>query len=424
MKKLVMTFVLLCCAFLAHDTVSAQTNWEKHPGNPILVGGPSGAWDEFGVLAIGVLLDSATYHMWYTGVGAGGIGVGYATSPDRITWIKHPSNPVLVGAGSPSVVRDSSGHHMWYDATFSGKTRIGYATSPDRVTWTTYGGNPVLDLGPLGEWDDEAVFTPAVVFQGGTYHMWYGGWDSMNTRIGYATSSDGINWTKFAGNPVLNLGPPGSWDSAAVLGPSIVFDGSTFHMWYEGGTTMSTVVLGVPVDGRIGYATSPNGIAWTKYSGNPVVDTGAQGSWDDQSIFGEVIKEASLYHMWYSGFGGNPLLWRIGYAVDSTTATAVAESNLEKPTRFSLAQNYPNPFNPFTTIRFGLPFRSRVWLAIFNVLGQRVAEIAQEEAEAGFYQKEWIAGVSSGIYFYRLEAVSLDDPMRRFVDMKKMLLVK
>lgn len=428
-----MTFVVSYVTFLACYTASAQTNWAKYQGNPIIVNGSTGEWDQNAVLALGILLDSATYHMWYTGIGIDEIArLGYATSPDKITWTKHPSNPVLDagppgtweqrGLGSPSVIVDGSTYHMWYDGwDSSNNRRIGYATSPDRVTWTKYGGNPVLGTGAPGEWDDEGVVNPMVILQGSTYHMWYGGWDSTNTRTGYATSSDGINWTKFAGNPVLDLGPSGTWDDAAVQGPSVIFDGSTYHMWYAGGS----IISGNPFsdDGRIGYATSSDGVSWTKSPNNPVLDLGPLGSWDDIAIFGEVIQEGPNHHMWYSGFGSDSFRWRIGYAIDSTI-TAVGEPNHEGPKTFSLDQNYPNPFNPVTTIGFRLPFRSRVRLAIFNVLGQHVAELAHEDAEPGFYQKEWIAGVPSGFYFYRLEALSLDDPTKRFVDSKKMLMLK
>lgn len=60
MKNLVTTLILSCVALLAYSAASAQTIWEKYSGNPILVGGPSGTWDQFGVLAIGMLFDSAT----------------------------------------------------------------------------------------------------------------------------------------------------------------------------------------------------------------------------------------------------------------------------------------------------------------------------------------------------------------------------
>lgn len=91
---------------------------------------------------------------------------------------------------------------------------------------------------------------------------------------------------------------------------------------------------------------------------------------------------------------------------------------------FTLEQNFPNPFNPSTTLRYSLPSRSRVHLVIYNILGQLVADLVNAEQAAGWKQIVWNAGVSSGLYFYRLEAVSLSDPSKRFVNVKKMLLLK
>jgi hypothetical protein len=313
---------------------------------------------------------------------------------------------------------------MWYSAPDSNVIRrIGYATSSDRVTWTKYAGNPVLDVGASGEWDDEGVINPMVVLEGNTYYLWYSGWDSTSTRIGYATSSDGIIWTKFSGNPVLDIGSTGSWDQAAVLGASVIFDGVTYHMCFEGGSIMPAG-SSVPSDGRIGYATSPDRVTWTKYGGNPVLERGPLGSWDDRVVFGQVVKQGSIYHLWYSGFGGTPTRWKIGYAIDSTTSTGLVERDAQTPQDYSLGQNYPNPFNPSTTIDFSLPLKSRIRLAIFDVLGRSVAELANEEAEPGIYRQKWIPDVSSGIYFYRLEAVSLGDPLKQFTDVKKMLFLR
>jgi hypothetical protein len=107
------------------------------------------------------------------------------------------------------------------------------------------------------------------------------------------------------------------------------------------------------------------------------------------------------------------------------TATGVRPPAIaEVPTVFTLSQNYPNPFNPSTTIRFTVPVRSRVDLAVFNLLGQRIADLAHEDMGAGSYERTWNAGVASGVYFCRMEAVSVDDPGRRFVTVKKMMLLK
>jgi hypothetical protein len=94
------------------------------------------------------------------------------------------------------------------------------------------------------------------------------------------------------------------------------------------------------------------------------------------------------------------------------------------PAGFQLDQNYPNPFNPSTTIQYRLPTRSSVRLVIYNVLGQIVNELVNTEQQAGYQSVIWNANVSSGLYFYRLEATSLDNPSKRFVETKKMLLLK
>ncbi len=94
------------------------------------------------------------------------------------------------------------------------------------------------------------------------------------------------------------------------------------------------------------------------------------------------------------------------------------------PETFRLSQNYPNPFNPLTTIRFGISERSNVRLRIFNLLGQPVAELANEEMNAGYFERTWNAKAASGMYFYSIEAVPVTNPTKRLVDVKKMILLK
>ncbi len=88
------------------------------------------------------------------------------------------------------------------------------------------------------------------------------------------------------------------------------------------------------------------------------------------------------------------------------------------PDQFMLMQNYPNPFNPSTTIKFALPKTSEVKLVVFNTLGQVVSELVNQKFDAGYYTVEFnAANLSSGIYYYRLEADN-------FVSVKKMILIK
>jgi hypothetical protein len=97
-------------------------------------------------------------------------------------------------------------------------------------------------------------------------------------------------------------------------------------------------------------------------------------------------------------------------------ATEVADNNIV-PTEYSLSQNYPNPFNPSTMISYQLPKALRVSLKVFNTLGQEVAVLVDEEKSAGYHQVRWDAALTSGVYFYRLQAGD-------FVETKKMIVLQ
>ncbi len=99
------------------------------------------------------------------------------------------------------------------------------------------------------------------------------------------------------------------------------------------------------------------------------------------------------------------------------------------PAEFALYQNYPNPFNPTTEIRYALPEISRVRLSVFDVLGREVAVLFTGIQEAGNHNQRWTpenSGIilSSGIYFYKLDAAPVNNPGKRVNEIKKMLFVQ
>jgi hypothetical protein len=97
--------------------------------------------------------------------------------------------------------------------------------------------------------------------------------------------------------------------------------------------------------------------------------------------------------------------------------TGVKETG-EVPLTYELYQNYPNPFNPTTTIKYSIPNTERVTLKIYNILGQEVATLIDEEQKPGVYELKFDAtNLASGVYFYRLQA-------GKFNAVKKMMLVK
>jgi len=101
-----------------------------------------------------------------------------------------------------------------------------------------------------------------------------------------------------------------------------------------------------------------------------------------------------------------------------------AELHPSTPREFSLGQNYPNPFNPSTSITYALPARSSVRLTVYNVLGQAVAEIVNGDMEAGVHSAEWHPNTASGVYYYRIDASSLDNSGSRFSKIMKMVYLR
>ena len=99
------------------------------------------------------------------------------------------------------------------------------------------------------------------------------------------------------------------------------------------------------------------------------------------------------------------------------------EVDVNQPIEFNLSQNYPNPFNPSTTIKFSLAFNSKVEMKVFDVLGQEVISLINKEMQAGYHEVVFDASpLSSGVYFYRIDASGVDG--QKFSSVKKMILTK
>jgi hypothetical protein len=112
------------------------------------------------------------------------------------------------------------------------------------------------------------------------------------------------------------------------------------------------------------------------------------------------------------------LLLLIAYFILLTSSVFAQESDTSIPNKFTLEQNYPNPFNPTTTIRYTIPSAASVQLKIYNVLGNEIATIVNEELPPGNYTVEYDASnLPSGIYFYTLTTNDITET-------KKMTLIK
>lgn len=329
-----------------------ETGWEKLGATPIIPLGATGAWDAAAAGEPSVIKDGTTFKMWYSGQDANGaFRIGLATSSNGTTWTKHTGNPVLatgasgswdaVGVASPSVIKDgANSYKMWYtgrDASDVG--RIGLATSTDGIAWTKHVSNPVLNTsGAGGNFELNSVGAPTVILDGTTFMMWYtgkNGTDILGTlSIGLATSPDGITWTKQGNNPVMIRGTPSSWEARGVGVAAVIKDGTVFKMWYTG--YASTPVT----TSKIGFASSANGINWTKNANNPILTTGASTTFEGRGVGGAaVMNDSGSFKMWYSGIDSN-LAASTGFAsIPSFTATTAAVQ-FQNPTTLIIGINH------------------------------------------------------------------------------------
>ena len=278
--------VLLAAPILA----VAQTQWVDDPSNPVVPAPNPGDWDAQRYLGAVIEVDG-TYHMYFSGRTSGpgvqNFEIGHATSTNGVTWVMDPANPVMT-LGDPgewddgtlwvgAVIHDGSEFHMWYGGNDGQFCRTGYATSDDGSTWTPHASNPVIDVGPPGSFDAQWALLDTVIVQDGHYQAWYWAADSSGVwRIGYAESGDGLIWQKHP-LPVIDPG----------YGPEVLFDGQFYGMWYAVEYPQAAIY----------YAVSPDGVGWIPYSSNPVLGVG--------SSLPAVLFDSGdgVYKMWYQGPG-------------------------------------------------------------------------------------------------------------------------
>jgi endo-beta-N-acetylglucosaminidase D len=266
------------------------------------------------------------------------------------------------------------------------------------------GGNGIINFN-LGTGSWQEINSPANSTQLNTWQHVAATYDGTNMKIyvdGILAAEDnrpGLNISNAVNSNLLIGESPGF--------PDRVFNGKIdeVRIWNIARTqaqiqsTMNTVLTpeyySSPDSGLVGY--------WR-------LDEGAGQTAEDLSFF---TNNAIL------GTSINPdpsdPLW-----VESNILVQVENNTIQNsiPDHFSLLQNYPNPFNPSTSIKFSIPKESNVRLEILNILGEQIELLVNETKTAGTYGAVWNAiNMSSGIYFYRLQAGN-------FVETKKMVLIK
>ena len=230
-----------------HDRIGLATaprdgfdgvTWSIRP-EPVIDVGPEGSWDETHVLDPAAILVDGTVYLYYTAVSPkADRAVCLAFSQDGKNFQKHPGNPVAIGGAPEIVLRDGTFYLYYWKKKPSGTGyQIHCARSADGMAFEEYGSEPVLPVGPQGSWDSHTVETPRIFTEGGAYYMVYCGSDRYNDypwHAGLAVSRDLLHWEKFGGNPIFSRGEEGAWDEGAIWFTTVEKIGDRYYMWYEG----------------------------------------------------------------------------------------------------------------------------------------------------------------------------------------------
>jgi hypothetical protein len=188
---------------------------------------------------------------------------------------------------------------------------------------------------------------------------------------------------------------------------------------FERGKTYTLHLKNIPPTDQFYFSTDLRGGGAAPYTDGVA---GAPG--DGNGNVSITVANSAPDTLYYQSMGHQFAGWKINI-MDSALITSLPPPQAGIPLEYSLSEAYPNPFNPTTTIEYTLPRPSHVSLVIYNILGQTVATLKEEIQQGGYKEVRFsAAGTSSGVYFVRLEATSLEKPGTTFRQVRKIVLVK
>ncbi|MCK0190548.1 hypothetical protein [Arenibacter sp. F20364] len=230
--------------------------------NPVFTGTGLDTWDQKIRERGYILKEGDTYHMWYTGFQTEEepLSLGYATSPDGISWKRYADKPVFNGSWTEDmmVINVDGMYHMFAE----GKNDVAHRlTSTDRIHWTDHGsldirtvnGSP-LSEGPYG--------TPTAWREN---NLWYLFYERNDLGIWLATSKDLKVWTNIQDEPVISMGPE-EYDKYGVAVNQIIKYKEWYYAYYHGTPFEDWSLWSTNV------AASKDLVNWKKYPQNPIME--------------------------------------------------------------------------------------------------------------------------------------------------------
>jgi predicted GH43/DUF377 family glycosyl hydrolase len=264
--------------------------WEASP-DPVL---PRG--DLSDVLNPSVVRFHGAYWNLYSEFDGKAWHTAAATSSDGLAWTQQgrvlspraSEGSDIAANGSALVVGEELLY--WYEIGYP--LRIALARSRDGKTWTRH-GEPVVPLGPRGSFDERAVADPYVIRAAGNFYMFYLGQDRAHRQtLGMARSADGIVWEKLRTNPILEAGGPGTFDENGLGEPAVWSSGGEWWMLYTGRDKTE--------QRRMGLAHSLDGLHWERL---PNFVISGSNTWDNQVVCDPSVEQMpdGTIRVWFGG---------------------------------------------------------------------------------------------------------------------------
>lgn len=335
------------------------------------------------------------------------------------TWTRSPGSAKrvdgshlspLLTSSDPSVLYEDGLYKMWFtNADSQGHVGFAHATSPDGEKWTVWkkstNPDPTMDLvlAPTdANWETVGLETADVMkTPTGEYRMYFSEnlppEGSYNFAIGLATSQNGTDWKRYGTQPVLKAenawemptcadpANPATCSSGGVLEPTVIYDSKDkiYKMWYAGLGTVDGIT-----SFRIGYATSPDGLAWKRRS-EPVLVGGGSEAWDQiwVSHVNVIPDPVEGYHMFYFGSsatdyveGAEMQKGSIGhaYSIDGITWQRDPKNPILKPTSGFEASAVGGPHAIFRNGSFELFYFGNKDATILSEINFATAKCATE----------------------------------------------
>jgi predicted GH43/DUF377 family glycosyl hydrolase len=328
LKRVLSTLVILavCAAGISvttgQDEPTIMIELTVYEGNPVLTHGEVGAWDAM-LFYPSVVYQDGLFHMFYGGWAGGPtdkVATGYATSEDGLNWTPYENSPVFeldesIGfwGGLGIVMVDGE---IWVGYVCVASTAgdhceiIHRATAPEPIGPWTVSLDLVLAAGSGADWDSTRFLPFSVVKAVDEYVLYYTNRDFG--AIGRATSPDGVTWTKFDdpttterqyenSAPVMTTDPGSRWERSWIGSPYVLLGDDAWEMFYTGALTSSAAV---------GYATSEDGVVWTRFPDNPVLTISGISP-----LLGSVVVVDDVYYLYYAEAG----VWNISVATGTVT---------------------------------------------------------------------------------------------------------